>query len=270
MKTRKSTLALFVALLFLLGSNLACGLPFMQSPTATPMNTPIPTDTITPFPTNTDTPLPTSTNTPEPPTATSTPNLKATQAAQQEQTARDELTLLKLPSDTGHLDWHQDEAIALTLEGLNWKWKSFGDNVSAADFVLYSEMTWKTNGWPVCGAWFRGDKRWDKGDFYALQFLRFSGLPAWDIEYYKGGEITSIVSEQVRFSKYLSIQNGATNKFALAANGNEFKVFINDTFIGRYYDYSSKLTQGSFAFIASQESGDTTCTFDNSWVWVYK
>jgi hypothetical protein len=267
MKSRKFSSALVSAVLLVIGSNMvACGVMSFRSPTATP------TSTNTLVPTGTNTPLPTSTDTPVPPTATptSTPNLEATQAAQQEQTARDMLTQLELPSDIGHLVWHQDEAIAITLEGQQYDYDYFADNVFISDFVLYSEMTWKTNGWPTCGAWFRVNKHWDIPDYYVLQFLRFSGLPAWDIEYIKGGDFVSNITEKVRFSKSFSIQDGATNKFVLAATGNEFKVFINDTFIGRYYDYSSKLTQGGFAFTGSQSSGDTTCTFENSWIWTYR
>lgn len=264
MNARKSILGLIFAFVLLAASNLACGLPFLQSPTATPTETLIPTSTTT------LTPLPTSTNTPKP-TATATPNLKATLAAQQEQEVKSWLAKYELSTDTGSLGWHQDKKISIKMTGpTHNKYATFAEDLEVSDFVLYTEMTWDTNGWPVCGAWVRADTQWQKGDRYVYQFLRFSGLPAWDIEYFRGGRFVSNVTEQIRFSNYLSIADGATNKVALAANESEFQVYINDNFVGRYYDYSSQIEKGYLAFFGDQDSGETTCTFQNSWLWIYK
>ena len=139
-----------------------------------------------------------------------------------------------------------------------------------SDFVISIELTWETNGWPVCGLMFRTDDRGIKGNYYAAQFLRFSGLPAWDIEYYKNGNLTGIPTEKTRFSSFLKLGSGDENQIVMAAVGNEFKMFINGNFEGRYYDYDTKLTKGDFAFLGWQDFGVTTCTFDKTWVWVYK
>ena len=56
----------------------------------------------------------------------------------------------------------------------------------------------------------------------------------------------------------------------MSAVGNQFKVFINGNYEGRYFDDSTSLTKGNFAFLGYQDSGTTTCTFDKTWVWVYK
>ena len=254
-----------VAILMLAGGSSACGLPFRQQPSATPTESPLPTSTDTALPTATSTPLPSET-----PTPTATPDLAATQAAHNEQAVRDNLAALELPADSGHLGWYQEEPITLGLQGPSAKWQTFTKNFNAADFVMYSEVTWKTNGWPTCGLLFRSDGRLGKGNMYALQFLRYSGLPAWDIEYYRDGQFVSTITNDVKFSDYLEIDDGATNKFLLAASGNEFKLYLNDNYEGQYYDWSKKLSEGQIAFLATQPAGSTQCIFENSWVWVYK
>ena len=56
----------------------------------------------------------------------------------------------------------------------------------------------------------------------------------------------------------------------VSAVGNKFDVYINGELEGSYRDYAKKLSGGRFAFEASQNSGTTTCTFKNTWVWLYK
>jgi hypothetical protein len=255
--------------LFVAISNVACGLPFLAKPTSTP--TPTLTPTATSTPTFTSTPLPTNTNTPTPlPTATATPNLSATRAAKQEQIARNVLTKFKLPADSGKLGWYQNDPVTIKLKGPSNHFAQIDGIPVTSDFVISTELTWDTDGWPVCGVMFRADDRWIKGSYYVAQFLRFSGLPAWDIEFIKNGEYYVTVTEKTRFSSYLNLESGAKNVIVMAAVGNEFKMFMNNNFEGRYYDYDNNLIEGNFAFLGWQDSGNTTCTFNNTWVWIYK
>lgn len=265
MNSRNLALAFIVVLLVV--GNSACGLSFLQPATATPTNTPLPTATNTPLPTATftATPKPTATNTP-----TATPDLKATQAAAMEQTIKAELVKMNLPSDNGHVGWIQGDTVTISLTGQSYDQKTFDDKFTAADFVMYSELTWKTDGWPICGMFFRSDDRLADGNFYLLQFLRFSGLPAWDIEFYRDGNYVTTVTNQVQFSSKLNIADGATNKVAFAAIGNQFKVYVNGKYEGQYFDWSKLLSEGNIAFAGSQSSGNTKCIFNNSWIWIYK
>jgi hypothetical protein len=244
----------------------ACSVIF-PSPTPTP--TIPPTDTPTFTATSTFTPSLTSTNTPTI-TRTITPDKKATQAVEHETIARNVLDEFKFPSDTGSLGWYQTEGINIDISGPDGILKKVEDIKKAGDFVFFTNMTWYTDSWPTCGVIFRADSRWAKGDSYSAGFLRFSGLPAWDIEYYKDGQYAGIPSEKVRFSSYLNLETGGSNDIILAAIGNEFKVYVNNNFEGRYYDYSSRLTEGRLAFFATQDSGKTTCKFLDSWIWIYK
>ncbi|HSF79982.1 MAG TPA: hypothetical protein VLA49_02040, partial [Anaerolineales bacterium] len=63
---------------------------------------------------------------------------------------------------------------------------------------------------------------------------------------------------------------GAINKILLVAEEGKFTVYFNDQRIGAYFDYAKNRLDGLFAFAGWQESGETTCTFENSWVWSLK
>ena len=240
------------------------------SPSPTPTPTPTPTITPTFTATSTFTPTPSTTNTPTL-TRTITPDKKATQAVEQEKAARDVLDSFSLPSDSGSLGWYQTETVNLDLSGPGGYLTALGEpTTKAGDFVLFTTMTWYTDSWPVCGFLYRADSRWEKGTYYSAVFLRFSGLPAWDIEYWKDGLYAGIPSEKIRFSSYLNLDSGGSNDIVFAAIGNEFKLYINNNFEGRYYDYDSKIAQGRLAFVGNQDSGKTTCSFKDSWLWIYK
>ena len=47
----------------------------------------------------------------------------------------------------------------------------------------------------------------------------------------------------------------------------QFVIYVNDVRQGRYFDYSKQRTEGTFAFLGNQDSGEGTCNFENSWVW---
>jgi hypothetical protein len=248
-------------------TNAGCGLPFLAKPTATPTITPTSTST----PTATATSTPTRTNTPTPkPTATATLNAVATREAKLDQQARDIMAEVELSTDTGKLGWYQNKPYVLDLKGPGSRASEISDISSISDFVFYTEMTWYTDSWPNCGLMVRSDNRWLKGNSYYVAFLRFSGLPAYDIEYFKNGEFLVNITQQVRFSSYLELESGGKNRILLAANGNEFKLWINDNYEGRYFDDSTESSEGMLGFYAGQDAGKTTCSFLNSWVWAYK
>jgi hypothetical protein len=223
-------------------------------------------------------PTPTNTPLPPPPTATREPtdvptatvDRAATAQAQLEEQVRAALEEADLPSDTGYVGWVQTEPIDIELSGPGGFYNSFAEDLVVSDFVIRVDITWNTTAWPWCGLFFRADPSYGDGDYYAIWFLRFSGLPAYDIDYYRDGEMITQISQDYRFSDTLDINSGAINQIMLAAQGNQFKVYVNGHYEGVYYDYSSYLTEGRFAYVAYEDSGSTTCTFENAWIWVYK
>jgi hypothetical protein len=265
MKTNILSPVLAFASLILLaaqGCSLGTVIPGQATEPPTPTTAPSPTPTTAPSPT---------------PVPSPTPNFAATRSAQatQEAAARENeiksiLDGFDIPSDTGHLLWDQTEPVAISLTGPEREYKTFADNIVASDFVIQTDVTWDTNSWPVCGVFFRSDSDFKNGAQYRFLFLRFSGLPAWDIEYHKYDRFVFNVTVQVKFSSNLDLEDGATNQFLIMANDKEFTVYINGIRQGRYFDDSKKLSEGYFAFYASQDGKETTCTFADTWIWSLK
>jgi hypothetical protein len=173
--------------------------------------------------------------------------------------------------DTGYLGWIQNEPYSIKMDTYNEGFYSeFAENLNISDFIIKTDITWESDGLVWCGLLMRSEKDFVYGKQYAFRNMRFSGLPAWDIEFIDNAEFQSNVTGKVRFSDALKLENGATNTFIIAVEGNQFTVYINGKRQGRFYDYSNQATKGRFAWIASQDSGPSTCTFENSWIWVNK
>jgi hypothetical protein len=257
-------IALIVMIISLMAGAAGCSpAPTQVPPTETlsPSNTPVPTSTL--MPTNTVIPSP-------------TPDLQATSNAQSTQVAEDQLAAIRTDLDlvgypeSGHLAWYQTKPVSIT-PSVNQMFfdELIDESLNASDFIFKTDITWNATSLVYCGFNFRADANIAKGKHYEFLFMRFSGLPAWDIEYHDAGEFVKNVTDKVRFSDQIVIDNNATNKFILVAKGNVFTVYINGVRQGDFYDFGNSLTQGTFAFTALQDSGTSSCKFDNSWIWVY-
>jgi hypothetical protein len=47
-------------------------------------------------------------------------------------------------------------------------------------------------------------------------------------------------------------------------------VFLNGVRQGKYYDTSKQRTEGYFAVLGQQDSGDGSCEYENTYVWALK
>lgn len=237
-----------------------------------------PTATSTPLPTNTPeptfTPAPTDTPTSTP---TATPNAAATAAAQSTEAAESVLSELdqllgdsKVPYKEGYLAWKQTEAITIPMSGpQDDNFRELDRNLSASNFILKSDVIWNASGIIICGAIFRSEPDLDKGKQYQFYFYRLSGLPAYFIDVYEFGSFKNTITD-ARFSDELDVSNNATNQFVLVAQEDQFNVYLNGKRQSRFFDYSKQRSEGFFAFLAWQDSGEGSCIFENSWVWMLK
>jgi hypothetical protein len=198
---------------------------------------------------------------------------KATQAAEAIlSVVQEELVKVDLSTDTGRLGWMQTGVETIKLDTA-WEsfYRPFAEDLVASDFVLKTDVTWEAKGGLlICGFMFRSEANFDTGTHYKLLYLRFSGYPGWDIESYKSGQFFSNVTGKVRVASAINLDNGATNKFIMIADGNKFTVYINDQRIGSFYDDSKVRANGRFAFYGTEEAGVSSCTFENTWVWLLK
>jgi hypothetical protein len=228
------------------------------TPTAVPTNTKLPSPTVTPKPTN---------------TATVTPDLTATKSAQTTQVAGDVMSELDdslgdtdIPYQQGHLVWKQKDPNAIELEGPDHAIVGIGRKVTASNFIFKFDVTWEATGLLVCGTVFRSEADVEKGKQYQFVFMRFSGLPAWEIDVFEFGQFSNTPTK-TKYSDALDLSNGATNEFLLAAQNEQFTLYINGQRQGTYYDWSKQRSEGTFGFIGWEQSGEGRCQFKNSWVW---
>lgn len=240
----------------------ACVVPGMAAPTATPAPTNTPEPTFTPLPTETPTLVP-----------TSTPDVTATAIARATETADSVLAELDgVLGDTdiaykeGHLVWKQSEPMSLSMHGPSSAYMDIDKDLTAGNFILKSDVIWNATGLLVCGAAFRSESNLEVGKQYQFLFMRFSGLPAWAIEVHEFGYFSNSPSD-VQYSAAVNQGNDATNQIILIAREEQFNLYINKVSQGRYFDYSKQRMDGSFAFLAYQDSGDGSCEYENSWIW---
>jgi hypothetical protein len=255
----------YFPLLVLILLNACSMIPLPVAPTSTPL----PTASQTPPPTASPTPLPTDTSTP-----TATPDDTATAAANATLAAVDVMDELEkvlgdsdIPYQDGHLAWQQTEPLAIKMTGPDHQFLEIDDRLTAGDFILKSDVTWDATGLLLCGAIFRSEPDLEKGKQYQFMFLRFSGLPAWAIEVHEYGQFRNSPTK-TKFSDALDLSNGATNQFILAIQDDHFTLYLNNARQGTYYDYSKQRAEGSIGLLGIQQSGNGTCEFENSWVWV--
>ena len=236
-----------------------------------------PTSTLEPSPTplatNTPTILPSETPAP---TSTTTPDLQATAAAEATQIAVEKLNGIKAeierigyPTDNDNLGWIQGEQFEIVVDEYGGSYyETFADSLVAKDFILKTEITWESSsGLAGCGLLFRSEPNFKQGAQYEIAFLRLSGLPAWEIAYIKEDEFQKSITG-ILTAGAIEQEQGSTNSYLLVAEGGKFTLYINDVRIGSYYDYANSQIEGRFAFTGWQESGETSCEFNNTWVWV--
>jgi len=273
MNSRKFYLALvnLIVAALLLG---ACG-----TPTAAPTVVP-PTATATAIPpTATHTAIP-PTNTPVPPTATpeptATPDMTATAEGIATATAtaaiaqiNEELKEYGLTTDGGYLGWMQDSMTIKVDTYMEQKQQTNYPDMNIADFVLQADMTWETStGLAGCGFVFRSESNLDRGKQYRVYIVRLQNLPLWGLAYFNHGEGTPLTDEIFTSTSALDTSQGSTNRITIIALGNKLSVYANGDQLGPFNH--DKASQGIVAYMAFQESGKTTCTFTDSWLWVLK
>ncbi len=226
---------------------------------APPTDTPLPTNT--PAPTPTDTPVP-----------TETPDRTATISARETGTLEAELNqyLTRLEKfgfdrESGRMIYQGEPTIYLTVDSYQEDKLETIIADPIKDFVLQAEIEWNsTSGLAGCGIIFRAEEDLERGANYQWVMMRLSGAPAWDIEYFRYGEFQYGLMP-AQFTAALDERQGAVNRITLIAQGDTFKTYINTT---PGMDASDKkLSEGQIALLAWQESGKTTCTFRNVWVW---
>lgn len=233
--------------------------------------TPEPAATIAP----TQTVEPTITPTRKP-TNTPTPNRTAQAAETATKVAADalkevspELETLGVTAEQGQIVWMQKKAEKLSVDEYLGSTYTLVSDQKLTDFIVHTDVTWNTSGGLAgCAILFRTDsKDMNDGGSYHFNIMRLQLDPIWDVEYIKLNKWQkTLTNGRIQHSQFIQDKQDSTNKLTLVVHGDTFIPYINGEKMMTVHD--KKLTEGYLAFGAWQESGKTSCSFANSWLWL--
>lgn len=249
----------------------ACSSPAAPTATTAPV---APTEAPTAAPTEAPPPTEAPTNTPEP-----TADLAATEAAQAAEQAAElaasageaitaELAEAGYTAGQGLVSWVLEPIeIVINEQTFDGVWDDLGSDAVYEDFALSVDVTWETKtGLSGCGFLFRAEDDLDRGAQIEFYTGRLSGAPFWGIEFYRFGDYQSSLGSG--YSSAIKDGQGSTNHYLLVVQGLEVRIFANGTRVG-YASLPAARTDGRIAFLAWQDSGLTTCTFENALIWEF-
>lgn len=235
----------------------ACGA--IAEPTATP------TPSITPTPSDTPTPSTTPTN---------TPDIPATETRVAERTAAfieaygPGLDIAGFTVNQGELAYSASREVILQLN-TNYNTRTWEDinTGEIGDFVMNVDVTWTTStGLSGCGIYFHGDGDFAYGKFMGFEFLRLSGAPVFNLLYIDNNRIGSFIAPRYSSTGHINVTDGATNNFIIVVTHPDVVIYANGERIAGG-TLPAAIDSGYLAYNLNQESGDTTCRFNNAWVW---
>lgn len=269
---------IIIPVLFLASLLPGCGL---ASPDPSPTNPPPPTFTVLPSKTPevsaTNTPSPTRTPTPEPTataseTPTQTPDLAVTASFESTQALENVMKRVEEVLDEygysiyeGKLGWAGSEPVRLDVQDFgSLAYEPVAETQEFGDFILHVDIAWdSTSGLAGCGVIFRSEPNLLDGEQYMLRTMRLSGAPVWTVEYWDFGRIRNTLRSEP--SSDILEGKDAINNFILITEGNTLRFYANGKRLSGLSIHQRE--RGRIAFLVWQESGITTCQFENAWIW---
>ena len=231
-----------------------------------------------PFAAPTETPLPTATNTPVPPTDTpepsSTPDPVATKIAQETEAAAEKVAEIEvllagydIELPKGGLGWSEENEITVSQKDYKYlKYDTIADEQPYKDFILHTDVTWtSTTGIAGCGIYVRSEYDFHDGKHYFFNTMRRSGAGSWAVEYWDQGDRVNFPSAGWKYTDLLNLDQGSTNEYVMVVMDNELTIYVNNSRLGHVT--MSSLDEGALAFVVWQESGETDCIFDDTWLY---
>lgn len=197
-------------------------------------------------------------------------NLAATATEQAMAPIKTELASYGIDPNQGVLGWVHPPLTIQTEGYLQYNYGGEYLATVARDFVLAADITWNTRfGSTGCGYVLRSDGAEDNYNQYMVIATRGAsghvGFVIMQNGQVKDNEITDIYANGI--DPLFEWQNDTTNRMVIIGRGNTFQIYTNGTFIGEVTP-SVFFERGFIAFVALNESGDTTCVYDNAWLWL--
>lgn len=148
----------------------------------------------------------------------------------------------------------------------SWTSRPLDDGEVYADFVFHVDVTWESSsGLAGCGVIFRSEDDLGDGLQYQFKTLRLDGAPLWIVQLYEFGRAIANSTGDAKINSAIDQDNGATNSYLFVAEDGLVGIYANGTRLSNVFINSRD--EGRFAFFTFQESGETTCTFENIWIW---
>lgn len=230
-------------------------------PTLTLMvDTPQPSITPTSLPTETPTPFPTIDR-----TGTEDAYATAEMAAKLRPIAP-KLEKLGFTLDSGLLVYSNPSMVAVSVDSYMADDHKLILEKPIQDFILQADIGWNsTSGLAGCGIMFRAEDDLERGANYQYLMMRLSGAPGWDIQHYRYAQYQYSLVPETQFTQAIDNRQNAVNTVTLIVRGDTIESYMNTT---KGIDAKDNaLTEGGIGLLAWQESGKTTCTFSNVWIW---
>jgi hypothetical protein len=160
----------------------------------------------------------------------------------------------------------------LVLDAAGFRGYSYAnENIAtvARDFVVSTTITWNTRfGDSGCGLVLRTDGNDEAVNQYVVVMTRAANGHVYFAPMAAGEVIQpEIVDMYARgIDPVFTSANDTTNKLAVVARGSTFTVFTNGTQVGQLDN--TRYERGFVAMTALNNSGETHCEFNNTWLWL--
>jgi len=257
-KTSWHHLNFYISIIILLSLSHAC------SGTPSSPSTQVPLSTATDFPK-----LPTITPEPSPTVdAVATIMAYSTEVTSAKKMEVEEILAgyeIDLPE--GELSWEEKDEISVSQTNYRRiSWQSIANQVDYKNYILYTRSTWtSTSGIAGCGIIVRLESDIIDGEYYLFNTTRLSGAASWKVEYWDEGKRVNYPSGGSINTDYINIEQGSTNEYVLVMLDNELNIYANGYHLGHVL--VSSLDEGMLGVVVWQESGETECAFNDSWLW---
>ncbi len=172
----------------------------------------------------------------------------------------------------GQLGWMHPPVTIHVEDYLGFDYANQFLETVAADFVVAADITWNTQyGSTGCGFVVRSDGNEEAFNQYLIIATRGAEGHVGFIVM-RDGEVIVDESEDIYangIDPLFEWQNDTTNRLVVIGRGDTFTIYTNGTMIDEITNEGG-LDKGFVALVALNESGYTTCNYDNTWLWLLK
>lgn len=170
----------------------------------------------------------------------------------------------------GELAWIHPPVTIQTEGYMQYAYANQFIATAARDFVVAADITWNTRfGTTGCGFVVRSDGNEESINQYLVIATRGGNGRVLFVTQ-RNGQVIDNESKDIYangIDPLFEWQNDTTNRVVVVGRGEVFTIYTNGTKIGEVTAQAG-YDRGFVAFVALNESGDTTCQYDNVWLWL--